>query len=197
MYAASASLTSPLNSFNFIAIHFAPPIIFCSGSYGSSTPSPFAVSGISCITPIAPALETQSGLKSDSAFAIAFNRLSDTLYFFAAALKYSSYFVFFIEEAGTAVCAPPDDVTFLPGFSLSSAISIYITVLPVTGSLYVIPSVVLLLSSSAGASFLLLFSSFLILSFLLSSISLNAVIVVSLPLFSGYVFTGFILRTLG
>ena len=130
LYAARASLTSPLNFFKCAAISFAPPIIFCSASYGFVTPSSFAVDGINCITPIAPALETSFGLKFDSAFATALSKLSDTPYFFAAFLNILSYFVFFIASAVFV-----SDVLFVLDV-LSSATSTYTYVSPVDAFLY-------------------------------------------------------------
>ena len=92
LYAASARETSPLYFFKFCAISLAPPIIFCCASYAFVTPSPFAVDGISCMTPMAPAELVADGLKLDSCLAMALSRLISTPYVSEASLKYSSRF---------------------------------------------------------------------------------------------------------
>ena len=58
-----------------------PPSIFCSISNGSVTSRSLQFSGISCIKPFAPALDTQLGLKFDSTFIIALIKFSSTPYF--------------------------------------------------------------------------------------------------------------------
>ena len=71
-------------------MYFAPPMILLLASKGSSTPSDLAVAGISCITPMAPALETALELKFDSAFATAFSKFDEIPYTDAASSNIES-----------------------------------------------------------------------------------------------------------
>src|SRR5260221_2379566 len=74
-------------------MYFVPPRTFCLASKESSTPSQRAVSGMSCMTPCAPRLETAAELKLDSRNAIAATRLGSTRYFaLASAIAWPRYF---------------------------------------------------------------------------------------------------------
>ena len=78
LYAASVNVRSPSYLRDKSASCCAPAIIFCSASNGSVTPYSSTLHGMSCITPIAPAWDTQFGLKSDSVFATALSRFTGT-----------------------------------------------------------------------------------------------------------------------
>src|SRR4051794_14309292 len=57
----------------------------------ASTPSPFAVAGMNCIRPVAPAGETAELLKFDSVFATPASRAGEMPYLAPAWVKRSAY----------------------------------------------------------------------------------------------------------
>lgn len=59
-------------------MYFVPPHTFCAGSYAFVTPRPFAVPGISCISPWAPTLEVALALNPDSFAMIALTSAGST-----------------------------------------------------------------------------------------------------------------------
>ena len=66
------------------------------GLKGSFIPSVLKLKGIICMRPFAPLFDTAFGLKSDSAFIIAFNSGKETPCLLDASSMYSSYL--FVEE---------------------------------------------------------------------------------------------------
>ena len=66
--------TFPLYRSRRLLRYFTPAKTFCLASSGSSAPYSLAITGISCMSPLAPTGETASGLKRDSAWMTALTR---------------------------------------------------------------------------------------------------------------------------